>query len=238
MRTKFFAPLLVVFICSCAPIKKIRTGTIETPALGALGKKEKSLLTDEFIQIGQPNLTSPIAISVTEQPFTRSTFRTYQELKKQKGELLEVEFVDSLPIKPKFLSFDMSDKIGLVTLLNKTENSEVSSYLSKDADYKIVSNIKLYLDPGKAINFIKNDGVFLVTDHKGALKVEVWHGTKKELLSLPTTEIFEYEVSSFCWGEDTYGKLHMQALSEDGGCPSGTEKDPNKVSQIKSYLKL
>lgn len=238
MKPTYLCLLIAVVLFSCAPLQKKQETKIDMPSIGAIGKEDKSFISKNFQQVGQPILTRSVALSVREIPFTKATFKEYQNLKRQGGNKVDVVYIDSMPEKPKYLRLKIKDKIGLTTLLNSTENIEVRSYVSKDAHYKIVSGISIYMSPTIGNDMLKAEGLFLATDVNGLLRIEVANGKERRWVSLSTNEVFAYELMGFCWGEDIYGNAQIETLNNGGSCPDGTEKSAQKLNRTKSYLKL
>lgn len=238
MKTPYFLMFLACTIFSCTPLKQLSSTEIQLPSIATIGKQEISLLYTNFKQVGEPTFTKSIAVSVSAIPFTKSKFKNYQNLKARKGEKIHVSYVDSLPIKPKYLRFEIKDKIGLKTLLNEGENEEVRSYLTKDTKCQIVSSISIYINENEADTYLKAEGLFLVTDTNGMLRMELLNGKQKQFVSLSKNEIFDYQVMGFCWGENVYGKPQIETFNVKGKCPEGTEKNAQEISDIKPYLKF
>lgn len=238
MKTSYFSMLMACVIFSCTPLKQATSTESQLPSIAAIGKQDKSLLNTNFKQVGEPNLSETVALSVSAIPFTKSKFKTYQNVKTQKGEKVYFSYTDSLPIKPKYLRFEIKDKIGLKTLLNRTENDEVRAYLTKDVNCQIVSSISLYMDEAQADMYLRAQGLFLITDNNGMLRMELINGKQKQYATLSKNEIFDYEVMGFCWGENRYGKPQIETLNAKGNCPEGTEKNAQKLEDLKSFLKI
>lgn len=238
MKTSYFSMLLACVIFSCTPLKKVSSNETQLPSIAAIGKQDKSLLSTNFKEVGEPTFTKSIALSVSEVPFNKSKFKRYQTVKAQKGENISISYVDSLPNKPKYLHFEIKDKIGLKTLLNGSENDEVRSYLTKDADCQIVSSISIYMDEMEADMYLKAEGLFLITDTNGMLRIELINEREKQYTNFSKSEIFDYDVIGFCWGENVYGKPQIETLNSNGNCPDGTEKNAQKLDTQKSFLKI
>lgn len=238
MKTAYISMLFACLIFSCSSIKKATTADSFVPSIAVIGKNENTLLHSNFKLVGEPNFSKPIALSASVIPFNKSKFTTYKNLKIKKGERIHVTYVDSLPIKPKYLHFEIKDKIGLKALLNSEDNAQVRSYLVKDADCQIVSGISIYMNEMEAEMYLVADGIFLTTDTQGMLRVELIHGTQKQYVKLSKNEIFNYDLMGFCWGENTVGKPQIETLNSGGNCPKGTEKNAQNFSEQYSFLKL
>ncbi len=238
MRPTHIVLLLAVVLGACAPLGKIKEKKTGTLSIGVIGKEKNFLMVKDFQHIGNPNLNGPVALSVRELPFNKAGYRDYRAMKARQGEKPTFDYVDSLPVKPRYLLVEIKDKIALTTALNATDNKTVRSYLAKDPDCKIVTGISLYLEPGPASQLLASDNVFLITDRNGQLRIECSGNAKKQQLVLPVTEIFDYGTMGFCWGEDAYGHVRIQTLSPNGNCPNGTENNAVKLETAKSYLKI
>ncbi len=230
--------LLVVAFNACAPLGKIKGKKTGTLSIGVIGKEKNFLMAKDFQHIGNPNLNGPVALSVRELPFSKSKYKDYRAMKARQGEKPTFDYVDSLPVKPRYLLVEIKDKIALTKALNATDNQTVRSYLAKDGDCKIVTGISLYLEPVPSSQLLASDNVFLVTDRNGQLRIEYSGNAKKQQLVLPVTEIFDYGTMGFCWGEDAYGHVRIETLNHNGNCPGNTEKDPLKLETSKSYSKI
>ena len=237
MRTYYFSMLLALVISSCTALKQEISKDISTPFLGAIIKQDKSILNTNFKQVGAPFLNDGIAVTVKAIPFTKSSFKSYSKAKTQKGEKVYVNYADSLPLKPKYLQFEIKDKIGLKTALNRFENLEVRNYVAKDSHCQIVSQISVYIDEMEAAMYRNAQTVLLSTDTKGMLQLELVNGSQMQKINLFNNEIFDYEVVGFCWGEDSYGKPQIETLN-NGKCPKGTEKNAQELNDLKSFLKI
>lgn len=240
MRPTFYAMLLALLLFSCASLQNIEKNSDRfIPSIGAIGKEEKSLLTKNFQQVGNPHLEKGIPLSIREIQFDRSKFKVYADFKASQGRQPTVTFIDSLPVKPKYLCLQISNKIALQSQLNEDRNSNVRSYLSNDDNFKIVTQIAFMDTRENSQQLLDADGLFLTQCKDGLLGIELLKKGKRIPFTMSTMEIFEYELSGFCWNTDRYGKEKIASISADGEkCPRGTEKDAHKLKETKSYLKL
>ncbi|WP_373518420.1 hypothetical protein [Pricia sp.] len=123
--------------------------------------------------------------------------------------------------------------------MNGNINSTVRSYLSNDDDFKIVTQIAVLETPENSQRLLGAEGLFLTQCKDGLLDIELLKNGKRNSYRISTMEIFDYEVSGFCWDTDRFGKERIASISADGGkCPKGTERDAQKLNETKSYLKL
>lgn len=238
MKPTYLYLLLAILLCACNPVKELTQTPTYNPSLGIIGKEDNTLLQKNFRQLGQPNLTGEITLSVSEIQFTKSKFKAYQSLMVQNGQRTAFSYVDSLPVQPKFLRFEIQDKIELITILNSVENTEARTYLERDPDSKIVSSISTYMDEREADQFTNSAQVFLTTEVNGMLQIMTLNGKEKRFYFLRENQIFSYDLMGLCWGRDVYGRAKIEAFNMGGKCPKGTDKKPLKDENLKSYLKL
>ena len=230
--------LLVAMLCACNPLREFEQIKVDMPHIGAIGKEDNNLVSRNFRQIGKPELKRAVALSTEYLPFTKSTFRQYKSTMEKNGHRPQVNFVDSIKMKPKYVRLRIKDKIILKTALNDSGNEEVKRYLANDSDCRLVSGILLYLDPMAVDILMNSEELFLQTNKNGSLEIEMVNGKERQQFFIPKKEIFDYELMGFCWAADIYGNARIETLNENGHCPDGTEKSARKVEDNKSYLKL
>lgn len=239
MRTISFLLLSAVLLLSCTPLKQMGNSEQHMPFLGDIGNHSKSLLHSEFQKAGSPVLKEPIALSVMEVPFNKAKFKTYAKVKSDLGQKPSFAYIDSLPNKPKYLCLEIADKIGMRETLNDSGNKAVLSYLENEEDYVMISKIALVVDEMQRMQLTSAEALFLVNDANGQITVEAVKGNSKTYCSFTSTEIFDFKVSGFCWGETPYGQKRIETLTSNGeSCPRGTERKAYKLDETKDFSKL
>lgn len=231
--------LSVCSLSSCSSLAGIGPNVGHTPSLGDIVQENSGFLNKDLRPIGRPSIERPIALSVREIPFTKKKFKEYSAMKKGKGQESGMAFIDSLPIKPKYISLEISDRIALKAQLNEIYNKEVLAYLSTDADYRVVTGISAIGNPSVMDRLIAADGIFLVEGRNGILYIELFKDDKRTTLALSDLEVFGYERAGLCWETDRYGNGRVGSIVNEGDpCPRGTERKAHKLDRTKHYLKL
>jgi len=238
MKPTYYLMLLALLITSCAPIKKLGSPQNFIPSIGTIGKEQKSLLNRNFEQIGKPNIKEGIGLSVREKQFTKSKFKSYFNYKVGKGEKLKIAYSDSLKMKPKYMHLEISNKIALQSQLNEAHNDEVRSYLAHDEKIQIVSEISFISNSVIREKILKADALFLSESANGTLVMKILKANNSTLVNFANLEVFDYRLSGFCWKKNGYGKTRIETLNGNGNCPEGMEKNPKKLEDTKSYIKL
>ncbi|OWW23506.1 hypothetical protein B4Q04_20110 [Zobellia sp. OII3] len=220
-------------------MREINNPEKHIPYLGDIGKYSKSIIHSSFDKIGNPIISKPIGLAVMEVPFTKSKFKSYNAIKKGMGEKSALAYIDSIPIKPKYLTIEITDRIGMRTALNTDKNKEVLSYLEQDEDYRLVYQVSMVASEEQSRLLMEADAIFLIEDWNGHMTVEAIHNKIKIQIRLSQSEIFDYKVLGFCWSENRYGQKRIEALRlSSESCPKNTERKAYQLSETKSYIKL
>ncbi|MFS4469619.1 hypothetical protein [Maribacter sp. 2210JD10-5] len=239
MRTFGYLLLSAMLIIGCAPLKQKGNTEKHMPFLGDIGKHSKSLLHSQFHKVGSPELKSPIALSAIAVSFDRSKFKKYTEIRSAYGESPIATQPDSLIGTLKYVCLEIADKIGIREALNHDSNTAVISYLATDTDYVLVSKIAIMVNEATRKELTTAETLFLMDDANGQIIVQAIRGTSKSYIDLSSEEIFDFEVSGFCWGETVYGQKRIETLTSNGeSCPRGTQRKAYKLDETKDYSKL
>ena len=238
MKTLRVTLPLCLFLISCASLQNSTDKQEQIPVIGTLVKKDKSLWNSQLEILGKPNMQRAVALSLEKNAFTRSKYNTYLDHRDSDRRDTGLQFIDSLP-KPQYLSLQIADKIALQSLLNGEENSDVRAYLQKDEHYSIVSGVCIALERELSKELLAAEALYLLEAKSGQLAIAIMRDGMTATRLLPEGEIFEYSLSSFCWGLDRYGQPIVEAIRNTAdGCPRGTEAKAYKLNETKSYLKL
>jgi len=242
MRKPVYCLLFIsALVASCATYKADKqTQALSFPELGSIVKKTKDvLLNSSAEQIGMPVWSSPIKVQVQQLPFNKVTYLSYATYMQKAGKINSIPYVDSLPYKPKYLRLQLSDKIALTTLLNAQENGNVKNYLEKDTAYKMVTTMSFTVPETLMPRYENAETVLLEQDtYKNVYLVLVNEG-KKERIHFSHLQVFDYELSCFCWGADRYGQKQIENIVADTKkCPKGTVEKASKLNANKTSLKF
>ncbi|QLG46784.1 hypothetical protein [Costertonia aggregata] len=231
---------VVVLFYSCGSFKaEQRTSALTFPELGSIIKKKGMLWYGTSEQVGIPLWSEPMTVNIRQLPFNPDSYNTYAKYMSSAGKINSIAYNDSLPYKPKYLRLELVDKIRLTRALNSEPNEAVLSYLANDADYKIVTRMDFTVPETVMPTFELADNVVLIQDKFNKVQLVLIANGKEELVNFNEIQIFDFEYSSFCWGEDRYHRKRIENIVSDGSkCPKGTFVKPSKVKADKSYLKF
>ena len=232
--------LTVILIHSCASFKaEQQTAALTFPELGSIIKTRGALWYSTSEQVGLPQWSAPIKVQLQQLPFNPLSYTAYAEYMANAGKINSIAYRDSLPYKPKYIRLQLLDKIRLTNELNSESNKQVMAYLENDSDCKIVTRMDFTVPETIMPFFETADNVLLKQDTFNKVQLVLVNGGKEEIIDFSQIQVFDFEYSSFCWGEDRYHKKQIENIVPVGEkCPKGTYVKPEKVKTEKSYLKF
>ncbi len=224
----------------CATYKaKQQVAAVSFPELGSLVQVKDHMLYTSASPMGVPQWSTPLKVELAQLPFNKAVYSKYASFIQQSAGINSIVYIDSLPVKPKYLKISLTDHIALTQELNASENSHVCSYLENDPNYKLVTALLFTVPDAQIPALLEADFITLEQDALKEMKL-VWHkDNQKKQIDMKSMEVFDYEYHSFCWGEDQFHNKKIQLLTQGNGkCPKGTEKKATKLKRDQSYLKL
>ena len=245
MKKSTYLTVLVViftlFSCKTIPInqefQKIADRSYE---LGYIGTDKLTIINTTFEVKSIPNLNSKIRVSATIKPFTKLSFNGYLKALKLQGKKATLKYIDSLPIKPKHVTFELLDKVTLISELNSIANKETFEYLKIDKDPKIITVVSGVFDSSLMNQLQIADVIFL--NQKAYKKYQIQLYKNQKLIgefNLSDGTIFSYSTNRFCWGTDTKHHLKlMNLIPKNNKCSKGTSANYQTIKKEKYKLKF
>ena len=230
---------LLLLLWGCGSYKaKQQEHQLQMPHLGTVVKTKGGIWYDAAAQIGLPHWKK-LKVTLQEMPFNIESYTTYAKHMYRSGKINSIPYKDSLRYKPKYIRLQLQDKIGFTEMLNNDKHATMRRYLSLDDGHRLVTTLDLALTEVEITEFNevlaatlekdKFDNPILVLERVGATRTYL-------LKDLP---IYDYGLSTFCWGEDQYQNMRIENLvDEDEKCPRGTHLKASKLQADKAYLKF
>ena len=231
---------LLLGIWGCSSYKaKQQESFLTVPELGSLVITRDNMTYKSHQQVGTPLWESAPKVFVQELPFNKTSYTAYSEFMARAGKINSIPYVDSLPYKPKYLRLQLLDKIALTGMLNAETNSDIRAYLEKDEAYKLVTSLDITTTDLLLPALMGAETVLLQHDEFKNPYLLLYAGDQVQQLSFYELQIFNYELSGFCWGENKFYHKEIQALVDGGeSCPKGTFAKASKATSERDYLKL
>ncbi len=241
MKKSFnLALLLILLTYSCSTYQnKQQINTISIPELGSFVKNKGQLWFSSASEIGHCQWKKPLKVKLKQLPFNKVSYHQYSKYIEKSNRINSVAYVDSLPNKPKYLHLEIADKIELTSILNDKTNDKVRDYLSKDHEYKMATGISFSVEDATMPIFMTAEHMLLQQDSAKNVSLIVVTKNERKKVNLNELEIFDFNFSSFCWGENRYHQKRIENIrSGNSKCPKGTYAKAAKIKDNSSYLKF
>ncbi|NQX85438.1 MAG: hypothetical protein HRT67_05975 [Flavobacteriaceae bacterium] len=238
--------LYVFLVITCVACKTVSVEqdlyhkALSSVVLGAIGEQKDFVLKHSYKNIALPNYKNRLKIQITVIPFTKSTFRAYNQAKVTRKNDFSVEYSDSLKIKPKFLKIELSDRVEVLNALNSSFNHDIKQYIQHKKQSQIVLGVLMVLKP-EDLNTIENaHEVFLEREGLNSYALKLYKNSELEQTILfDEGVVFGYQRSSFCWQEDSMRQLSIVDLVDgDAKCPRYTYRNFRRAHKKINYFKL
>jgi len=228
--------LIILFVSSCKTVSLSETSKTETTqqhVLGSIGSGKSFLLQKGFNSAALPTYKTPIKIALKVKPFKKQLFKSFLKAKALQSDHVNLNYVDSLDIKPRYIELEIADKVALVTALNTKENSNVKAYLSNNASANIITNLSMALNQQDFEKLAKAESVFLVENGLKTYALQLYdNGKKTDKISFNKAVIFAYKTANCCWQEDNRRNLNIVDLVDPfNSCPNKTYRSANKAKK-------
>jgi len=180
-------------------------------SIGAVGV-ENGLFESGFESKALLNLDKKLRVNVQQKAFNKSHFKRFDQM--QGSEKMSLKYIDSIPLKPSYFEIELTDDIVYATSLMEDGNKGVYAFAKANKNTRVVTKLSLvFKDDGPT-----NGNIFYITKgNQGASQLEtISKDGSRKLYQFSDALIFDYELSYFCWGTDTYGKIAAFDLVEEG----------------------
>lgn len=180
-------------------------------SIGAVGV-ENGLFESGFERKAQPNSNKKLRVSIQQKTFSKNHFKRFEQM--QGSDNMGLMYIDSLPIKPSYFEIELTDDIAYATSLMEDGNKGVYAFAKANINTRVVTKLSMvFKDDGPT-----NGNIFYITKgNQGASQLEtISKDGSRKFYQFSDAVIFDYELSFFCWGTDTYGKIAAFDLVEEG----------------------
>lgn len=240
-RLGLFCCLLILTSCKTLSVqnKQYQTTTKQV-ALGSIGAHETFDLERTYTYSAVPDYVMPVKVQVTPIVFNKTKFRAFATAREFQASKVHLNFVDSIPEKPKFLNIETSDKVGLIHLLNSSENGSIKTYLQNQNRSHVVTNISMALNEKDMENLMTADEVFIEQIGLKAIGLALYSNTTlTRTINFNDGVVFAYRAASVCWKENSKYRLEIVDLVEgDNSCPNQSYSSAKRAKKKVDYFKF
>ncbi len=242
MKKYYYVILTLVFTsCYTLPQKTKFYQSFSTLELGVLGEQKKSLRKSSFQVAGIPVYRSAIRLDFAARDFDSQDFKSYQAFLKNSTKRNLIEYYDSLEVKPKYFELKVNDKVTILNeITSKGYNSSLNEYIYNNPDLSLITQIKFVASKNTLKLLSKAEALFLRTIEPNQSYIMIYQGGKLiNKINSSELQVFQYEVSSFCWRIPESGNSRIVSLTEEGElCKNGTVRNPIKEIEKRKKARI
>ncbi|GAA3647282.1 hypothetical protein [Flavivirga jejuensis] len=233
---------VICFITSCKTInisQESQTNTSQQVSLGTIGSNKDFLLQNKFNSAAIPTYKAPIKLSINIVSFNKQTHKAFIKAKALQAANVTINYIDTIPNKPKYVKLQIADKVAIIKALNSEENNGVKDYLSHNTYANVLTSISLALNKDKLKDVTKADAAFLIEKRPKTYTLQLYKNATKTEISLNQGVVFAYKSSNCCWQENKKYRLNIVDLvSEFNSCPNKTYRSAKRARKKINYYKL
>ncbi|WP_417358565.1 hypothetical protein [Flavobacterium sp.] len=238
---KKFILLLLTICVGCQTTKisnekyKVSTSTTE---LGSIGVAETKLnFENSFNTRSFPKLDGMVRLEIKTFPFNKQINDIYLEKTKVKQQEATINYVDSLPNKPEYVTVSILDVNSYIKELNADYNKENLTFLKNTNEGRIVNNLALILSD-EIISKIKSaDAYYLINNQEKKYTVALYkNGKQFDSIDLHEGTALAYSLGKFCWTENDRHKWEIgDIIGENDNCLGTTSERVKKKEKVNLY---
>lgn len=233
--------LLVLAGCQTAKINnkeyKVSQATVE---LGSIGRaKSMYNLDNDFSIHALPVLENKIRLDLQVLPFTKNIYKTYTEKASKNQNMVKINYNDSLPIKPEYVTVNIMDLTAMATELNAVHNKDIATYLKDTKKTVIVTGIAVVLPTEYLTKIRQADAYYLVNAQDKKYSIALYKDGKKiEVIDMQTGVGLAYTLGKFCWSLSDRHQWYIGEIVKDNKSCKGNTRSQIKEKEEKNLFKL
>lgn len=242
MSKKWSVIFLFIGLVSCKTVtihKHTQQRATTAVELLTIGVQDSNIQTTSFETAIIPQLNEKVRVRALMLPFNKSTNKAYLVAAASQGEKNIVNYIDSLPVKPNYLTLNVIDKVTFLNELNSDYNNAEVHYLKTMDNAKLVTTVSLVFDTQTMIEISKADEIYISNKKLKKYQLELYKNKQflKEI-ELTTATVFAYKLSAFCWGKNSKNKTAiLNIIDANSKCIKPTYSDFQK-SKEKNIFKF
>jgi hypothetical protein len=231
---------IVVGCKSISVANETQTKTSQFMELGNIGEDKQFILEEDYNSTAIPSFDEPIKIGASVLEFNKTSYKAFSIANNKKSLPLTVNYVDSSVSKPRFLKFELADRVSILNALNNKENNAVKDYIQNKKDAHIISVISIAFDDEKTKSILDADALFLEQEPNKTFVLKAYKDNNVfDSLKFNEGVVFAYQVSNFCWQENDKYQLNIVDIVESTDkCPNSTYRSAKRAKKKIDYFKF
>lgn len=199
--------------------------------LGAI--VESSGLVNHNLEVKTtPRMKNQVRLSFQSKEFNRSTFKKYERV--FEGSKASIKYNDSLQQKPTYLTLEIVDDVVYSDMINS--QPALLEFVEASNDTRVLTAIS-FVAPA-TVDIDVGHTFFLEADRNNTYRIAYYSENKKVgHFSFNELNVFDYQLSSFCWGLDKRGASKVMDIVEEGkSCDRPLKRSPEKLKKSKNLF--
>ncbi|RDI06671.1 hypothetical protein [Flavobacterium sp. AG291] len=235
----FFALLFTAMSCQTTKIKnkeyKISAATVE---IGSVGTESSfSKLNYDFDTRLFPLFENKIRLDVQLLPFNKAVNKIYTAKNKVNQLPNKINYIDSLPDKPRFVTVTFLDYAGIIDELNAPHNKKVVNYLKDISKASIITSVALVLPNDQLSKMEQADSYYLINEDKTKYGILLYKDGKKiDTVDLQFSTVLAYTTGKFCWAINERHNWYIGDIVNEGtSCPGDTYSKIKEKEEVNLF---
>ena len=236
----FFLALLFTNCKTVSVNQEIQKITTKQVVLANIGLQKDNVLQTGFNITAIPKYNQSIKVLATSVQFNNQTFKAFSEAQKTQESDFKINYIDSLPNKPKFITLQIVDRVGLLSELNSKENEDVKAYLTNKENANIITGVSIALSKQMLNEINRADNIFLIENGLKSYGLQLYKNDEPiKNIQFNEGVIFAYRTSNCCWQENKKHQINIVDLVDgQGSCPNKTYKSAIQAKKKVNYFKF
>jgi hypothetical protein len=240
--------IIIIFLltalsgCQTARIKnekyKISSATTE---LGSIGHGKTIFnIENNFTTKSFPELKNKIRLDIQILPFNEKLDKVYSEKAKVNQSQNKINYIDSIPTKPEFVTVSIMDLTGYANELNQPHNKNILTYLDDTKEAVVITRVALALPGDDLVKLRQADTYYLVNEQERKYTIELFkQGKRTDTIDLNLGVPLAYKLGRFCWAESERHKWYIGDIVEDShGCKGMTKYEAREKKTETNLFKM
>jgi hypothetical protein len=229
-RMKNLILLLLVLATGCQTTKiknteyKISDATTE---LGSIGHATSyNNISNDYTIHAIPVLENKIRLDVQVLPFNKDINEIYLSKQKNSPTAIKIDYVDSLPQKPRFVTISIMDINAFAGELNAPHNKGIFTYLKDAKKAVVITSLALVLPEAELAKIKLSDTAYLICTKDKKCTIALYsQGKKTDVLDISKGTVLAYTLGKFCWAVNDKAQPYIgDIVKDDKACKGNTSK--------------
>ena len=243
MKKIILINLTIILLISCQATKienreyKISSSTVELGSIGTARSFQN--LSNDFSTNSFPIIKNKIRLDIKILPFNKKINNIYISKIESSQAEKKINYVDSLPNKPKFITISILDKKSFTDELNGIYNKNITSYMKNAGNVSVITDIAIVLSDENIAKIQDADAYYLINNEDAKYNIVLYkQGKKIDFIDLTTGTILAYKLGKFCWTINNKQQWYIGDIIDDNkSCKGNTYKKVKKKKE-KNLFKM